>query len=357
MKNIQKKKENKENIKALKRFMQKMKVFFSTKPKKEKPARPKSYLMRKLGVITFWLLFSFMFLVVFVNITSNINSGAEVKQSQPKPMTNPATKPEAIQFAKDFTKNYFTWKRDSWKVREKRLSNFLAKGLDSQAGLVKDSLKWDASVQHVSLQNVEKITENKAHIIFETMTKMSREVQVKNENKKDKEKAKTKTETKEVANFFAVPITYNGTSYGVYDLPFITNVDSATTVTEEANNYRKDLEAAKASKEVTNIKNFLDTFFTSYAKDSEDRLSYILTDEKHQNGLQGALNFVEVGSADVFHGEKQSKFIVIADVTMEDPETSIQFDTVYRLVVTKEQDHYLVSNLKADQAIKELASE
>ncbi|TMN20858.1 conjugal transfer protein [Lentibacillus cibarius] len=352
MKNIQKKKKNKENIKAVKRFMENMKVFFSAKPKKEKPKRPKSYLMRRLGALTFWIVFSFMFLVVAVNITSNTNS-AEEEQTRPDLTINPATKPEAIQFAKDFAKNYFTWKRDSWKVREKRLSSFLAEGLDRQAGLVKDGLKWDASIQRVRLQTVENITENKAHIIFETTTEMSRKVPLKKQKKKDK----TKTKTKKLTKFFAVPITYNGASYGVYDLPFITNVDETTTVTEDANNYREDLTSVKTGEQVTNVKHFLDTFFASYAKDSEDRLSYILTDEKHQNGLQGELTFKEVKSADVYEGRKQSQFIVIADVTMEDPKTSIQFDTVYRLVVSKKQDHYVVSNLKADQTIEELGSE
>ncbi|MFC2947573.1 conjugal transfer protein [Virgibacillus sediminis] len=321
---------------------ERLKKFATAKPKKEKPIRPKTYRMRKLGAVTFWLLFSFMFLVVLVTITSESNSAQSTEEEQMEVSLNPATKPEAIQFAKGFARNYFTWKSDNegWEDRQERLSRYLADGLDEQAGLITEGLEWNSSVQGVNLRQVDEITDRKAHIIFDVRMQMKKE-----------------KETETISKYFAVPVIFNGSSYGVYELPFITHVVEETDVEVDENRYQTTLTSVKDNSEVENIEGFLGTFFTSYVEDSEDQLSYILTDEDHRNGLNGAVEFVEVNNAEVYEGEQDNQFIVISEATFEEPNLNTAFRAVYKLVVEKRDNHYVVSKLNAEQQIEEMANE
>ncbi|GAB3051266.1 conjugal transfer protein [Virgibacillus ainsalahensis] len=342
MNKVQKKKKKLQNHSAKGGLLESLKKFLAAKPNKEKPKRPKTYVMRKAGAITFWFLFSFMFLVVVANITSNSNSAQSNQEKDPEININPATKPEAIQFAKEFVGNYFTWESDKkgWKSRQERLSKYLANGLDEQAGLVTEGLEWNSTVQEVHLRQVEEVTNQKAHIIFEVGTEMQKEKETKTTNK-----------------YFAVPVVNNGSSYGVYEMPFITHVIEETNVEVNEDQYQTTLTAVKDNSEVENIEVFLETFFTSYVEDSEDQLSYILTDKEHQNGLHGALNFVKVNNAEVYEGRQDNQFIVITEATFEEPEMKTAFRAVYKLIVEKREDHYVVSKLNAEQEIEEMANE
>ncbi|MFC3041616.1 conjugal transfer protein [Virgibacillus xinjiangensis] len=341
MNQIQKKKKKLHKESDSISLWERLKKFLAAKPKKEKPIRPKTFRMRKLGAVTFWLLFSFMFLVVLVTITSDTNS-AQSNQGQAQVELNPATKPEAIQFAKGFARDYFTWKSDDegWEDRQERLSRYLADGLDGQAGLVTEGLEWNSSVQGVHLRQVDEVTDRKAHIIFHVSMQMKKE-----------------KETEAISKYFAVPVVYNGSSYGVYELPFITHVVEETDVKIEENRYQTTLTSVKDNTEVENIESFLDTFFSSYVEDSEDQLSYILTDEEYQNGLHGALDFVEVNNAEVYEGKRDNQFIVITEATFKEPELNTAFRAVYKLVVEKKDGHYVVSKLNAEKQIEAISNE
>ena len=51
--------------------------------KREKKSKPKGYRAKKLGAITFWVLFLFMLLIVFVNVfSSNGNRVQQMKETQ-----------------------------------------------------------------------------------------------------------------------------------------------------------------------------------------------------------------------------------------------------------------------------------
>ncbi|OZU89031.1 hypothetical protein CIL03_08415 [Virgibacillus indicus] len=352
-----KKKNHNEENKNRVSVLQKLKRVFasSERPQKAKQQRPKTYAFRKFGALIFWLIFAFMFLVVAVSITSDSTS-SEAKETEINVEVNPSTKPEAIQFAKDFIKNYFTWSNSSegWEERANRLSGFIAEGLEEQAGLIKESVVWDAIYNNSVIKRMEEIDSNSVHMTFQVSAEMSREVEKKVEEKKEGKDEKKEevegtqieTETVPIVKYFVVPLTYNGSTYGVNELPYVTSIEEKTDVEKQSD---ANLSTEKDSKKVVNIKNFLDTFFASYAEDEKDRLGYILTDKENPNGMNGTMHFVEVKEAEVYKGKTKDENLVITKVTFEDPELNTQLNSVFHLIVTKEKDRYVVSNINAEK--------
>lgn len=331
-------------------------------PKKEKVKKPRSYVARRIGVITFWVLFGFMFLVVVTTVFSSSSSTPEEEKTVE---LNPSTKPEAIQFARDFTKEYFNWDKDKLDQREERLKPYLAKGLHEQAGLDLNGEEWDSSFKTATLKKVEEVGENKAHIVFLVNAELNKEEKKKvTKKKKGKKKKKKKKKTKTIVEnkketlekYFVVPVAYNGFTLGVYSTPYFSNIYDETTINVENNEVTKKLRTHDNPDEAENIENFLNTFFASYAEDSPDKLSYISNDNS-VIGLDGALDFVEVKDTEVYNSDKDNKYIVRTEVTFKDPETEVLFESIYYLLVVKENKHYVVDNMNAENLIEEITQE
>lgn len=353
---MQKHNNQKKNNNNIVSFSKKLKKFFavSEKPKKEKQKRPKTYAFRKLGASVFWLLFIFMLIVVVVSISSD-SSPTDANTSEVKVVSNPSAKPEAVQFAHDFISNYYTWvnNNEGWEDRANRLSYFIADGLDEHAGLVKESVVWDSNYQKSVIKKIDEVDSNSVYITLKVWAEMSREVEKevmvkeKNGSKKTKEKEteiEVETETKPIVKYIVVPLTFNGSSYGVYELPYVTYLDESTNVEKQTNTKNT---AEKDGNKVVNIKKFLDTFFSSYAEDDRDRLGYILNDKNYSQGMNGTMNFVEVKESSVYEGESEGENLVIAKVTFEDPELNTQINSIYHLIVTKEKERYIVTSINA----------
>src|SRR5690625_1888015 len=136
-----------------------------------------------------------MFLVVFNNVF--YNSEASVKESEEQVGNNLTTQPEAIQIAKDFSREFFTWNIEDFDDRDERLAKYLAKGLNEKAGLMTNETEWNSIFKGVTLKQVKEISENKAHIILLVHSEMNREVEKEVEvEKKDKKGKKKKARNK-----------------------------------------------------------------------------------------------------------------------------------------------------------------
>lgn len=304
--------------------------------KKEKVEKPKSYKARKVGIFAMWGVVLLPTLILLANNGGGQSEAKEVKSPIVQKKENPATSQVAVQFAKDFTQKYFYWSSgDKGKeVREKDLKPFLAKGLDPFAGLDMDNLKSDSSFREATLKNVEETGKDKARISLVAKY----EVTPAGDQGDDKSPVKKKTSTKVIV----VPVEYNGKTYGVYELPTFASLDNMTNVKVKDDN---TLEKLSNSQEVHNISNFLNTFFSSYTQDTKDKLSYILTDKKHQNGLQNSMKFVEVTDSETFLGQKKNEYIVDCKVTMEDPDSLTRIQTDYKLTVLKKDNQYIVTKI------------
>ncbi|MCM3791271.1 conjugal transfer protein [Domibacillus indicus] len=308
--------------------------------KKEKQNRPRGYMARKAGAAAFWVLFSFMFLIVAVTLFSKTEKTTAPKATTVEHLENPAVKPEAVQFAESFTAHYFNWgnSEEEKKQREEKLSAFLAEGLDPQAGLGMDKVTWNSTYKGSTLKKVEDLGNNKSLIVFYVTTIFSRET------------IGDELETKPVSKYFVVPVAYDGTSYGIYELPKFTHLDEKTTVQAD---YQNGLQKASSSPETTAVRRFLDTFFKSYTEDSTDKLAYILDDGTHIAGLNKSMEFVKVASADIYEGQKKGEYIVQSEVIMQDPESKMQFHTDYELAVKKDGERFVVSAMNESEGDKQ----
>lgn len=341
------KKDEKDTGKKIKRSMSFIKRASKPKgPKNEKVSKPKSYVFRKLGAATFWMLFAFMFLVVFVNVFST-SPTTEATPEQTLEM-NFTTQPEAIQFAQDFVSEYFTWDVEEMTDRQERLQKYLAIGVSEEAGLVTQDRGWNSNINGATLKKVEEISKNKAHIIFEVhaaLTKVGKEESDKN--------SKTTEDEQTLRKYFAVPVAYDGKTLGVYSTPYFTNVDDEIKSQIDNNNLTKGLKKPDNSEEASNITNFLDTFFASFAQDPPDRLAYILNDTSAV-GLDGAMEFVEVTKSDVYQAKNEKQYIVHAEVTFAEPETKLNFNSVYYMLVANENGRYVVVQMNAEDYIQQM---
>lgn len=354
------------------------------KPEKRRAYRPRGYAVRKIGVGMFWLAFAFMFLVVFFSAIQPSDPTSAESQLQMK--LNPATTTTAVQYAENFAREFFTWGPDdkAKQERQARLKPFLAKGLDEQAGLHMMSLKTTSTFLKSEIKHIEEMGSNRAYVTL----KVFHEVGVPKEVEKNATVAETSVEgetpskspatktveyeKQEASKFFVVPVGYDA-DYGIYDLPKFTYLENQTTMV--AQNSARGLRTIDGAEEKRNIRNFLDTFFSSYATDPRDKLGYLLTDPDHQSGLNGSLHFVSVTNAEVYEGEGWQTaadleaateqdatneaaqeeeasaapvvkdYIVLAAVVMEDPVSLERFTSNYRLSVVEKEGRYVVSQI------------
>ncbi|WP_040980405.1 MULTISPECIES: conjugal transfer protein [Oceanobacillus] len=318
------------------------------KPKKERVKKPRAYTFRKIGAVTFWILFIFMFLVVLINVISSSSSNASFDEQEGEAFElNSTTQPEAIQFAMDFTRQYFTWDKDDLEDRDLRLQLYLALGVEPRnIDLVGSG--WNATYNSSSLKEIREISANKSHIILSINATLDREVET-----GSGKNASSENESERLEKYIAVPVAFDGESFGVYSTPYFTNVENEITVANTG--MTEDLEGLDSEnrEEETNISNFLPTFFESYASDTQDILAYVL-DDPDAIGMNGEMNFVEVISSDVFQGREDNEFIVASTVTFEEPATLVTFDFEYLLLIQKEGNRYIISSMNAEPVIEEM---
>ena len=335
----ERKKVREEKVSYLKMIVSKARNH-KTKEKEENeemPDVPRSYKARRAGVFSFWFVFVALVLIAFVRSGGDESEATEIKKPL-APAENLAASEAGVQFAKDFAEKYFFWQQgDKGKqMREKDMKAFLPEGLDPYAGLDMDNLKSDSYLRDARLKEVEKVGKDKAKITLLVKYELTTTAE-----KKDDEK--TPPSTKKMATkAFVVPVQYNGKTYGVYELPTFTGIQDKTNLKLEED---KQLEKPKDPFIVQNIGNFLNTFFGSYAQDGKDKLSYILEDKDHQNGLGNTMKFVEVTESNVFESGKKNEYIVDCVVIFQDPDSQSKIQTDYKLTVIKKDNQYIVTKL------------
>ena len=298
---------------------------------KNRSIRPKGFVARKAGVITFWTLFGFMLLVVFVNVfgsSGEANADQEIEIKMNKAMSQ-----EAVQFAKDFSQDYFTWvnSTEGIKLRQEALAKYLGSNINEHAGLGIENLSWNSKFVDASVKGTEDKGDNVSNITLKVNFKLYQL----------EEDGVTVKDEKAGVKYFVVPVAYDGNSFGVYQLPKFTYVQEGTTLDKVT--YAK-LKRAEG-KDTTEVKNFLTTFFRSYAGDPQDQLNYILAKDNLIQGLNKTMTFDKVKSVEVFKFNENKEFIVYAEVTFIDPDTGIPFDTNYQLTAIQKNGKYVVSGM------------
>lgn len=294
--------------------------------------KPKGYFARQIGVISFWVLFSFMFLVVVVTLFSG-NDEATANEEL-KFEINQATTPEAIQFAENFLKDYFTWNlsENASETRKATMMKYVAKDLVGNSGLDIRNKEWNSSFKKSEVKRITEKGKNLAYITFLVEFDFT-----KFQTSKD-----GKQEVKQLKKYIDVPIAYDGYSFGVYELPKFTYIyEDQTTVSGVKTEPLEQADVGILEK----IKSFLPTFFRTYAEDEKDKLNFMLLDEKVTDGLNGTMIFDSINSLQAFKGKEENKFIIFTEITLIEPETNTPFIVNHQLELTLEQNRLLVSGM------------
>src|SRR5690625_6019930 len=127
--------------------------------------KPKCMTAKRIGMITFWLLFSFMFFVVAINFVGGSSSGIENDRIESR---NDLFTSEGVEFTKDFVKDYFTWSTDKHAkdIREYKLEPYFISSFDKLDELVFDR-DWSsvAKKEDITLKEDRKSTRlNSSHV-------------------------------------------------------------------------------------------------------------------------------------------------------------------------------------------------
>ncbi|PID03793.1 hypothetical protein CSV67_03905 [Sporosarcina sp. P2] len=324
--------------------------------KLEKKSRPKGYRAKKLGAITFWMLFLFMLLIVFVNIFSSSGS-SNASDKADNLQVNKALAAEGVEFSKGFVAEYFTWNlgNEDREHRKEKLSYYLPEKLNDLA--VTGDKKWSSTIawENILLKEVEDLGDNRARIIFQVKISFENpNGQEKKENDKATEKEPVVPEKIETVKYISVPIFYDDEAnrFAVFELPSFTYLDEQKI----GKSIEFETEGLKPIKDgsTQNVRAFMETFFEAYTNDAKDKLTYIIEDPKHQNGLNKTMDFVSLKNIEIFEGKKENEKIVRTEVVLAEPKTGIEFTSTYILVLTEKEMRYTVLFINNKQYIDEL---
>ncbi|MCM3638270.1 conjugal transfer protein [Sporosarcina luteola] len=318
---------------------------------REKKSRPKGYRAKKLGAFTFWLLFSFMLLIVFVNVFSSNGLSNAVTEGDEAEL-NKATSAEGIEFAKSFLVTYFNWNVDNEKRSDRigRLGRYLPDTLSEEA--VTGGSKWNSTLtrESIVLKDIDNLGDSKALITFQVKVLFQSSA----DNNQTEDKAKSAPEKVKADKYIAVPVFYDEEEnrFIVYDLPSFTFVEQEKidrTIALETDGLKSVTDGS-----TQNIKAFLDTFFEAFSTDSKDKLTYLVEDPKHQNGLNQTMNFVRLKNTEIFEGKKAEEKVVRTEVILAEPDTGIEFTSSYLLVLAEKEGRYTVLYINNKSYIDEL---
>ena len=360
---------------------EKMKAEQRKKAKKEKPM---GYRSRKAGVVVFWLAFAFMLLFVMVNVGKKDN----VTSVSNEPTFQKSMSAEAVEFSKGFLSDYFTWTDDGsdQEKRKGKMAYYATAALAEKMGTVKDGT-WDSTLRRDSiiLKKSQNLGDNRALLTFQTnitFTKTEAALQ-----KEMQEKAPTNPPAENGAanqgqapnvedfgagtldvvlneqgivkkitkkKFVSVYLYYDNSTdrFVIYQEPAFTYVE------ETPNSVSFEPETRKLQSiigpEADEIKQFLITFFESYANDPKEKLSYFIEDKTYQVGLNQSMEFVEVKDVTVYEGKTDEEKVVEATVIFAEPDTSIPFSSYYTIVIGQKEDRFVVKHINNKRYIDEL---
>lgn len=262
----------------------------------------------------------------------------ETEEEEP----NYALNEGAQSFARNFANEYFNWSKDSQDEREERLEDYLAIGLDPQAGLRYENMKWDSVLSDSQVWSVEETGEQSANITLRIHHSLSRmvepsEEEIKKAEEDDKEPPKPQKEKGETyLKYFVVPVKSDGESYVVHQLPYFTSEPNKPDIEIE---YNADGNSISDSDLEEEISLFLETFFKTYTEGSDQEIAYY-TKGVDVETLNGILSFKEVeGLAIYLEGES---YEVHADILMIETGSEAEMIYPFHMELIQEENRWLV---------------
>lgn len=371
--------------------------------KKEKKAQqivPRGYVARKLGIIGFWALFGFMFLVVIVNLFSKDKSQA-VETTTNVESSLSISNVQGVDFAKEFLYTYLNFTEDNKDDYANNLAYYIDSGVDLNTLAQTQSAGGFESLterNNITLVDTQNVSDTEAMLTFKVTTTFAKKINAyenvvvfqKNENDSNKsdttqgqteQKQKESNDSKETntpnmtnqnttgeemrvrvpkesyetTKYIQVRISYVSDvgRYTVTQFPSYVGFDNTTQVNSGLNTTDKLKEVDSAT--AKDIESFLPTFFNSYLKDDKGTLAYILKDSENSVGLVGTdLELQNISKVISYEGLKNDEYLVVADVVFKDTQTKITLPSVYHLVIQSQNDKFVVVKLNDMEYLNKL---
>jgi hypothetical protein len=208
--------------------------------------------------------------------------------------------------------------------RQNRLSFFLAKGLDPQAGLDVSTIKQNVVVSSLQVWKVTETGSNKSEITIQ--------VSLYRQNPQTKEYIDSYT------RYLTVPIEAKSTNqFVVRGVPYYILPPSKPDISKQT-----PLETKTANSDVKNrIEDYLNDFFQDYASGSSEKINYFTQTEKPVVGFQGLMSFQRIESIQIF--ENGDDYVAYVQVRFEEKNTEASFVYKYRIFLGNDQGRWFIT--------------
>lgn len=299
---------------------------------KKARVKPKGYWLRKLGVALFWLAFLFVLLIIGNSFFKTDEVASEDKQA---PSIVKVTSIEATEFAKRFTRAYFTFSPadDLATTREKALQPFLASNVEAFAGLDVLTSLYQSSVVATEILDVKQLSERTSHITVKATQQLTAVKKADEQGITDIPKEEQTTEF--AVQYLVVPVGYDE-QFFVYGNPMFTYVEEPDVSSSVTVGNLKEVPIEV----MQDIQAFLPTFFKAYTTDEQEQLNYLLETDNLAISLQESMIFEEVRSTKAYM--LKDGWLVFATVKLLDPKTNIPVETTYQLEIKQAATNQLV---------------
>lgn len=317
------------------------------KKARKQSIKPKGFTAKKVGTVMFWCAFVFMLCFVVLNVLTSKNQTSALNSGTYK--VNKATSQEAVQYAMDFSKAFYTFdnSEEGSKKHMSAISPYLISSLPEDGGInVKDS-KYSSKWIDSQVQNIEEVGTNMGQITLKVKTELT-----------EKYNKKKKSNMKPVLNerYVTIAVAYDGNTFGIYELPkFASPKKEKTTLSELQYNGLATADVYTSEQ----INGFLPTFFKVYMEDTKDKLDYMLLDSSLvSSGLNGTVKFKKIENSNIFkkYGiekeDEDTKYFAFVTVSSIETSTGIQFNSNYQLTIVKKSGHFVVADFNELSDVK-----
>ncbi|WP_134704948.1 conjugal transfer protein [Ammoniphilus sp. YIM 78166] len=297
----------------------------------EKRKYPRTVLRKRIVKIVFWTMTGYVVIAsTFALIRPTSPTPVQAQVQEQKPM-NPATGPGVGSFANNLAYEYFLWNKDPkvLEERKKRLAPYLMEGIDPQAGLGIEGLDSSSKLMKSQVWDIEETGPNQAKVTLRVQYTLT-------ENNQPAYKIK----------YFVVPITSDGKSFVVYDIPYFVPTPKKPEIQPEPEKASADI--IHDSTLTTAISNFLDSFFKVYATGKPEEITYFSKINTIE-GLHGTLDFVTVKKVEVYPTKQSDVYEIHTQVTFAEKGMKTKFHTPFVLKLQKEKERWFVMDLKHEE--------
>jgi len=321
--------------------------------KREYPPR---VIRKKMIKGLFWTSFVvllFLSIVAIVRV-GNVGAGSSPQafKETAEPRRNLAASEGAQSFAQNFATQYFQWNNTDQGKQERmgRLEPYLAQGIDEQAGLSFQGMKWNSTLQSSQIWNVKPTSSTTATITLRIQHSLqpiqsTSSPALATQSKPPTQSAKPTQPSPfkgPYEKYFAVPVKTDGKGFVVYGVPYFTPSPKKPHLRAETSQETDKITDSRLQEEV---ETFLQTFFKVYSTGTKNELSYYVKGKDMQT-MKGVMTFQKIDDLTIGSGEGKREYQVNVTGVFQEDLSKAQLRYPYSLVIVHEQDRWFVKSIK-----------